>query len=37
MNETMWYNIMSNWSLRHKGMGSEAQVSRHESRGKSLL
>ena len=25
MNETMWYNIMPNRSLKHKGMGSESQ------------
>ena len=38
MNEAMWYNIMPNRSLKHKGTGSESQgmslmtrVSRHES------
>ena len=36
MNETMWYNIMSNRSLRHKGTGSESWVVRHESQGMSL-
>ena len=25
MNETMWYNIMPNWSLEHKGMGSKSR------------
>ena len=31
MNETMWYNIMPNRSLEHKGTGSESRVSMHES------
>ena len=25
MNETMWYNIMPNQSLQHKGTGSESR------------